>query len=144
MQNAAAVKSFTILPKYNACVLESQVLLFTQWRKEESTTALMRSVNHLQPQLLPTSYPGAMFKELDPKQESVLLPCTTCHKNVLRISNQNIRYSRQMIVPSIGLNGQVVLSSSSVLVVGAGGIGSTVLLYLAGNEYYCDCLQHVM
>ena len=37
-----------------------------------------------------------------------------------------------MILPSIGIDGQTVLSKSSVLVVGAGGIGSTVLLYLAG------------
>jgi molybdopterin/thiamine biosynthesis adenylyltransferase len=37
-----------------------------------------------------------------------------------------------MILPSIGIDGQIVLSKSSVLVVGAGGIGSTVLLYLAG------------
>ena len=43
------------------------------------------------------------------------------------------RYSRQMIVPSVGgLEGQRQLSSTSVLVVGAGGIGSSVLLYLAG------------
>lgn len=49
-----------------------------------------------------------------------------------------------MIVPSIGLDGQVVLSSSSVLVVGAGGIGSTVLLYLAGHECNWYCLRHVL
>lgn len=49
-----------------------------------------------------------------------------------------------MIVPSIGLDGQVILSSSSVLVVGAGGIGSTVLLYLAGNERNCDRQQNII
>lgn len=43
------------------------------------------------------------------------------------------RYSRQMIVPAMGgLEGQRKLTSCSVLVVGAGGIGSTVLMYLAG------------
>mmetsp|Transcript_30962 Transcript_30962/g.29575 ORF Transcript_30962/g.29575 Transcript_30962/m.29575 type:complete len:535 (-) Transcript_30962:3-1607(-) len=42
------------------------------------------------------------------------------------------RYSRQMLVPCVGLDGQVLLSQSSVLVIGAGGIGSTVLMYLAG------------
>lgn len=38
-----------------------------------------------------------------------------------------------MVVPSIGMSGQDQLSRSSILVVGAGGIGSTVLLYLAGD-----------
>ena len=42
------------------------------------------------------------------------------------------RYSRQMLVPSVGAPGQDKLSSSVVLVVGCGGIGSTVISYLGG------------
>eukprot|EP01038_Epipyxis_sp_PR26KG_P004606 gene4606-6483_t len=42
------------------------------------------------------------------------------------------RYSRQMLVPQVGYEGQLKLNSSKVLIVGAGGIGSTVALYLAG------------
>ena len=43
------------------------------------------------------------------------------------------RYSRQMLVPGLnGLAGQQSISRSSVLVVGAGGIGCTALMYLAG------------
>ena len=42
------------------------------------------------------------------------------------------RYSRQLLLTEgFGVPGQLKLLSSSVLVVGAGGIGSTVLLYLA-------------
>jgi adenylyltransferase/sulfurtransferase len=42
------------------------------------------------------------------------------------------RYSRQLLLSDgFGVSGQLKLLSSSVLVVGAGGIGSTVLLYLA-------------
>jgi len=41
------------------------------------------------------------------------------------------RYSRHIIIPEIGLEGQRKLKQSSVLVVGAGGLGSPVLLYLA-------------
>jgi molybdopterin/thiamine biosynthesis adenylyltransferase len=41
------------------------------------------------------------------------------------------RYSRQILVPEIGLEGQERLIASSVVVVGAGGLGSSLLLHLA-------------
>jgi molybdopterin/thiamine biosynthesis adenylyltransferase/rhodanese-related sulfurtransferase len=42
-----------------------------------------------------------------------------------------VRYSRQIRLPSVGLAGQETLKSSSVLVVGAGGLGSPAAIYLA-------------
>lgn len=42
------------------------------------------------------------------------------------------RYERQTSLDEIGSNGQKLLKQSSVLVVGAGGLGSPVGLYLAG------------
>jgi adenylyltransferase/sulfurtransferase len=42
------------------------------------------------------------------------------------------RYSRQLLVPQIGTRGQEDIVRGSVLVVGAGGLGVPVLLYLAG------------
>ncbi|TMQ69668.1 MAG: molybdopterin-synthase adenylyltransferase MoeB [Candidatus Eisenbacteria bacterium] len=41
-----------------------------------------------------------------------------------------LRYSRHLILPEVGLDGQRRLKSSSVLVVGAGGLGSPLALYL--------------
>lgn len=41
------------------------------------------------------------------------------------------RYARHMVLPEFGLAGQQKLKASRVLVVGAGGLGSPVLLYLA-------------
>ncbi|CAM8880091.1 unnamed protein product [Rhodiola kirilowii] len=41
------------------------------------------------------------------------------------------RHSRHLMLPSFGVQGQSKLSKSSVLVVGAGGLGSPALLYLA-------------
>jgi molybdopterin/thiamine biosynthesis adenylyltransferase/rhodanese-related sulfurtransferase len=42
------------------------------------------------------------------------------------------RYARQMVLPEVGVAGQARLASASVLVVGAGGLGSPVLATLAG------------
>lgn len=41
------------------------------------------------------------------------------------------RYGRHLIMPEVGLEGQKKLKSASVLIVGAGGLGSPVALYLA-------------
>lgn len=41
------------------------------------------------------------------------------------------RYSRQIILPEVGGKGQLKLHNSKVLVVGAGGLGSPVIAYLA-------------
>lgn len=41
------------------------------------------------------------------------------------------RYSRHLIIPNIGIEGQRRLKSAKVLCVGAGGLGSPVLMYLA-------------
>ena len=44
---------------------------------------------------------------------------------------QKARYARHIMLPQVGEKGQKKINSSSVLVVGAGGLGSPVLMYLA-------------
>ena len=41
------------------------------------------------------------------------------------------RHARHLVLPNVGLEGQEILASARVLVIGAGGLGSPVLLYLA-------------
>jgi adenylyltransferase/sulfurtransferase len=45
--------------------------------------------------------------------------------------NELARYSRHLILPEVGMDGQKRLKASSVLLIGAGGLGSPLALYLA-------------
>ncbi len=46
-------------------------------------------------------------------------------------ADQRQRYSRHLLIPEIGLEGQMKLLDAKVLLLGAGGLGSPVALYLA-------------
>src|SRR5712691_11558905 len=56
--------------------------------------------------------------------------------------NQLLRYSRHILLPEIGIDGQERLLAARALVVGAGGLGAPVCLYLAasgvGTITVCD------
>src|SRR5437867_6825114 len=50
----------------------------------------------------------------------------------IEFSNDEIaRYSRHLIMPEVTLEGQKKLKAAGVLCIGAGGLGSPILLYLA-------------
>lgn len=56
--------------------------------------------------------------------------------------NQLLRYSRHILLPEIGIDGQEKLLGGHVLLIGAGGLGAPVSLYLAasgvGRLTVCD------
>ena len=52
--------------------------------------------------------------------------------NAINFSKEELaRYNRHIIIPEFGLEAQQKLKAAKVLVVGSGGLGSPVLLYLA-------------
>src|SRR3990172_2504281 len=51
---------------------------------------------------------------------------------IIELSKEEIRrYGRHLIIPEVGMEGQKKLKASSVLLVGTGGLGSPLCLYLA-------------
>ncbi len=56
---------------------------------------------------------------------------TTNPKGIELSPNEVARYSRHLIMPEVGMEGQQRLKASSVLLIGAGGLGSPLGLYLA-------------
>src|SRR5207249_7841577 len=48
------------------------------------------------------------------------------------LSNEEmLRYSRHLIMPEVGMEGQVTLKNAKVLLIGTGGLGAPLGLYLA-------------
>ncbi|KAF7549610.1 hypothetical protein G7Z17_g6285 [Cylindrodendrum hubeiense] len=79
---------------------------------------------------------GVAAKSQRPEQLAVAEPQEPEHDTVAwkwpLEAHEYERYSRQMIVPNFGLQGQLRLKKARVLLVGAGGLGSPAAAYLAG------------
>ncbi len=60
----------------------------------------------------------------------------------LALNNDEIlRYSRHLIMPEVGMEGQLKLKAAKVLCIGAGGLGSPLALYL-GAAGVGSCRLH--
>src|SRR5437899_11833042 len=59
-------------------------------------------------------------------------PMSGAAKTPASLSNEEIlRYSRHLIMPEVGMEGQLRLKNASVLLVGTGGLGAPLGMYLA-------------
>ena len=54
--------------------------------------------------------------------------------------NEKYRYNRQMILSDFGEEGQIKLKNSKVIIIGAGGLGSSCIIYLAGSGIGKMCI----
>src|SRR3989441_6474363 len=60
-----------------------------------------------------------------------LEPLTSAQAESKLSKEEILRYSRHLIMPEVGMEGQLKLKQAKVLLVGAGGLGAPLGLYLA-------------
>ena len=58
-------------------------------------------------------------------------PVTEANRTSTLSNDEILRYSRHLIMPEVGMEGQQKLKAARVLCIGAGGLGSPLALYLA-------------
>ena len=74
--------------------------------------------------------PGRPTRTIPTRSHAVSFPPLVEPADELTIDEVR-RYSRHLIIPDVGMTGQKRLKNAKVLVIGAGGLGSPALLYLA-------------
>src|SRR6202158_5017596 len=63
-------------------------------------------------------------------QKDFMATATDAQPEVVLSNDEILRYSRHLIMPEVGMEGQQKLKAAKVLCIGAGGLGSPLALYL--------------
>jgi len=75
---------------------------------------------------------GATKRQRLPPGQQARYPALVIARKLPQLDKNEIaRYSRHLLLPEVGMEGQQRLKASSVLCIGAGGLGSPLTLYLA-------------
>src|SRR6202158_3558068 len=64
-------------------------------------------------------------------QKDFMATATDAQPEVVLSNDEILRYSRHLIMPEVGVEGQRMLKAARVLCIGAGGLGSPAAMYLA-------------
>ena len=106
--------------------MEASSILEQKETAEEQLEYHLSEIRRLQAQL-------TELRSLAGEESLPTKTITTNRQPKYPLSNvEYIRYGRQLIMPEIGLAGQLRIKSSAVLIVGAGGLGCPAAGYLAG------------
>lgn len=82
--------------------------------------------------IVPSIAGGIELFDSDVIKDEAAVDCTsTAGREVGLTKEEILRYSRHLIMPEVGMDGQRKLKAASVLMIGAGGLGSPAGMYLA-------------
>ncbi|KAM5245809.1 adenylyltransferase and sulfurtransferase MOCS3 [Ctenodactylus gundi] len=98
----------------------------------EEVSALRAAVAQREEELnsLKQRLAAALLAEQQPEPEQ-RIPMSPLPPKAALSREEILRYSRQLVLPELGVQGQLRLAASSVLIVGCGGLGCPLAQYLA-------------
>ena len=76
-------------------------------------------------------YLGREATAVQPADTISIVPSVAGGASAALSHEEILRYSRHLIMPEVGMGGQLKLKQAKVLLIGAGGLGSPLALYLA-------------